>query len=103
MAAAIRRAASWSTQLVHGLLQTEDYARALIGSHGAWLPITPPGTIRRLVEVRLTRQRRVTGDCSPALTVVLDSTSTRRPRRSPTGGPSTSSSPTRWTRSDHAS
>jgi transcriptional regulator with XRE-family HTH domain len=62
----------WSTQLVHGLLQTEGYARAVMESHDRWLPITPPGTIRRLVEVRLTRQRRVTGDCSLALTVVLD-------------------------------
>jgi transcriptional regulator with XRE-family HTH domain len=65
-------ACCWSTQLVHGLLQTGKYARAIFESHDGWRPITAPGTIRRLVEVRLTRQRRVSQDGSLALTVVLD-------------------------------
>lgn len=41
-------------------------------SRDDWMPITSPGMIRRLIEVRLTRQRRVSEDCSLALKVVLD-------------------------------
>jgi transcriptional regulator with XRE-family HTH domain len=62
----------WSAQLVHGLLQTESYAQAIMESHDGWNPITPAGTIRRLVEIRLTRQRLVTQDRSLDLSVVLD-------------------------------
>jgi transcriptional regulator with XRE-family HTH domain len=62
----------WSAQLVHGLLQTEDYMRAAMESHVEWMPVTPSGRIRRLIEVRLARQRLVTEDKSLNLSVVLD-------------------------------
>ncbi|HUZ24037.1 MAG TPA: helix-turn-helix transcriptional regulator [Streptosporangiaceae bacterium] len=62
----------WSVQLVHGLLQTEDYARAVMESHVDWMPVTPSARLRRLVEVRMARQRRLTGDRPLALSVVLD-------------------------------
>jgi transcriptional regulator with XRE-family HTH domain len=61
----------WSAQLVHGLLQTEEYALAVIAADLSWMPTTPPGTIRQLVEVRLARQRAVTSG-GLALSVVLD-------------------------------
>jgi transcriptional regulator with XRE-family HTH domain len=65
------KALCWSTMLVHGLLQTEEYARAAIQSHLEWLPVTPAARVRRTIEVRMIRQRRVTaGDIR--LTVVLD-------------------------------
>ena len=62
----------WSPQLIHGLLQTEDYARAVIESNLGWQPTTPPGKIQRLVEVRLARQRMVTGRDGLRLAVILD-------------------------------
>jgi transcriptional regulator with XRE-family HTH domain len=62
----------WSAQLVHGLLQTEDYARAAMVSHVEWMPVTPSGRIRRLIEVRLARQRLMSERGSLALSVVLD-------------------------------
>jgi transcriptional regulator with XRE-family HTH domain len=61
----------WSAQLVHGLLQTREYARAVITSTLGWMPTTPPGTIRQLVDVRLARQRIITGG-GLALSIVLD-------------------------------
>lgn len=61
----------WSPQIVHGLLQTREYARAVIASALDWMPTTPPGMIRQLVDVRLARQRDVTGK-GLALSVVLD-------------------------------
>ena len=63
-------ASSWSPELVHGLLQTEDYARAVIQAHmGSTLS---PGDIERRVETRLARQRVLTRDQPIALCVVLD-------------------------------
>jgi transcriptional regulator with XRE-family HTH domain len=65
------KAECWSTMVVHGLLQTEDYARASMESHVQWLGVVPGGMIRRRLEVRRTRQRLVT-DGTLALSVVLD-------------------------------
>jgi transcriptional regulator with XRE-family HTH domain len=62
----------WSPQLIHGLLQTEEYARAVIESNLGWQPNTPPGKIQRLIEVRLARQRIVTNSDTLRLTVILD-------------------------------
>ncbi|HEY3981953.1 MAG TPA: Scr1 family TA system antitoxin-like transcriptional regulator [Streptosporangiaceae bacterium] len=62
----------WSAQLVHGLFQTEEYARALMESHWRWMPVPPTSRIRRLVEVRLERQRQAMGGRPLSLTVVLD-------------------------------
>ncbi|HEY2286671.1 MAG TPA: helix-turn-helix transcriptional regulator [Streptosporangiaceae bacterium] len=62
----------WSPQLIHGLVQTEEYARAVIESNLGWQPTTPPGKIQRLIEVRLARQRIVTDSATLRLTVILD-------------------------------
>jgi transcriptional regulator with XRE-family HTH domain len=65
------KAACWSTMLVHGLLQTEDYARAAMESHVQWLGVVAGGKVRRRLDVRQTRQRLVT-EGTLALSVVLD-------------------------------
>jgi transcriptional regulator with XRE-family HTH domain len=67
-----QEARCWSSQLIHGLLQTEDYTRAIMESHEGWMELTSPGLIRRLIEVRMARQRLVTEKQSLALSAVLD-------------------------------
>jgi transcriptional regulator with XRE-family HTH domain len=61
----------WSPDIVYGLLQTEDYARALIRAHmGSSIS---PDDIERRVETRMVRQHVVTRDePSFTLSVVLD-------------------------------
>jgi hypothetical protein len=66
------RALCWSPQLIHGLLQTEEYVRAIIETGLSWRPPTPPGRVQRLIEVRLARQRRVIGPDTLRLSVILD-------------------------------
>jgi transcriptional regulator with XRE-family HTH domain len=62
----------WSSYLVHGLLQTEDYAQAVIETQAGWSPTTPPGHLRRLVDVRVARQRVLTGNFALTLSVIID-------------------------------
>jgi len=59
----------YSPMLVPGLLQTERYAREVIRSG---LLIAPPGEVERRVQVKMTRQRVLTGDHPLLLSVVLD-------------------------------
>ena len=60
----------WSPDIVYGLLQTEDYARAVIRAHmGSSIS---PREIERRVETRMVRQRVVTRDEPFTLSVVLD-------------------------------
>lgn len=65
---------------VPGLLQTEDYARALIT---AGRPDGPTGDTERLVRVRMTRQQVLTRPGPPKLWMVIDEAVLRRP----VGGP----------------
>lgn len=61
---------AWAPDIVYGLLQTEDYARALIGAHmGSSIS---PGDIERRVQTRMVRQHVVTRDEPITLSVVLD-------------------------------
>ena len=62
----------WSPQLVHGLLQTTDYARAVIEAHMGSTVGLPPGKIRQRVQTRIERQQVVTGARQLPLSVVLD-------------------------------
>jgi transcriptional regulator with XRE-family HTH domain len=68
--------AIWHVDVVPGLLQTEGYARHIIGSYSRIEPVTP-GMIGRLVRVRLHRQQ-VLGREGLSLTVVLDESVLRR-------------------------
>ncbi|MGW6027684.1 helix-turn-helix domain-containing protein [Streptomyces sp. NPDC055214] len=56
---------TYQCQLVHGLLQTEEYARALLG-------VDHPGRIEELVAARMERQRILERQQPPALWVVVD-------------------------------
>lgn len=59
----------WELGAVPSLLQTEDYARALIGSSR---PKGGSDEIDRLVAARIERQEIISGDNSPLLWYVLD-------------------------------
>jgi transcriptional regulator with XRE-family HTH domain len=59
----------YAAQIVPGLLQTEEYAREIIRST---LLISPPGEVERRVQVRMSRQRVLSGDNPLELSVVLD-------------------------------
>jgi Helix-turn-helix. len=75
-AAALR---TWQPLIVPGLLQTEDYARAIIsGAPGA----TPEQIEQRLAS-RLTRQGILTRDKPPMMTAILDEGVLNRPIGSP--------------------
>jgi transcriptional regulator with XRE-family HTH domain len=69
--------AIWHVVVVPGLLQTEAYARHIIGSYSRVEP-NPPGMIGRMVRVRMRRQQALSRD-GLQLSVVLDeSVLTRR-------------------------
>lgn len=72
--------ACYAGQLVPGLLQTEDYARALFRVSN---PRAPDAEIEEKVAVRMGRQALLTADPAPHLSVVLDEATIRRP----IGGP----------------
>ncbi|MFJ6385423.1 helix-turn-helix domain-containing protein [Kitasatospora sp. NPDC092039] len=67
---------SYEVQFVHGLLQTADYARAVVtaGCHA-----NGPEEIERRVDVRLRRQALLTDGRAPQLVAVLDEAALRRP------------------------
>jgi transcriptional regulator with XRE-family HTH domain len=73
---AAQRIRTYEVQFVPGLLQTKEYARAVItaGAVGA-----PPEEIARRVDLRLERQRVLDGDASPRFWAVIDEAALRRP------------------------
>jgi len=72
---------SYEPQFVHGLLQTEDGARAVIRlGH----PDGSDEEIERRVQLRLRRQQILTGPGAPAVWAVLDEAALRRPIGGPT-------------------
>jgi transcriptional regulator with XRE-family HTH domain len=66
-----RSVAIWHVEVVAGLLQTEAYARHIIGSYNQVEPIAP-GMIERLVRVRMQRQQVLDREPELQLSVVLD-------------------------------
>ncbi|MER6415647.1 helix-turn-helix domain-containing protein [Streptomyces humidus] len=74
---AARLIRSYEPHFVPGLLQTEDYARAVLdaGTVGR----TTPGAIERHVSLRMARQRLLESEDPPHLWVVMDETVLRRP------------------------
>lgn len=73
-AASIIRA--YEVQFVHGLLQTQDYARAVILIANAHAPVEE---IDHRVSLRMKRQQLLTQPDAPDLWAVLDEASLRRP------------------------
>lgn len=70
------RIQEWEQQLVPGLLQTEDYARA-ITSHG-WSAL-PSQSVQRQVAVRMRRQELLDRPNPPKLWAVIDESVLHRP------------------------
>jgi transcriptional regulator with XRE-family HTH domain len=68
--------AIWHVDVVTGLLQTEEYARHIIGSYSRVEPVAP-GMIGRLVRVRMRRQQVLNRD-GLELSVVLDESVLKR-------------------------
>jgi transcriptional regulator with XRE-family HTH domain len=69
---------TYEVQFVHGLMQTEDYARAVI-----LIANVPAAEIDRRVSMRVRRQRMLTRPGAPDLWAVLDEAALRRPIASP--------------------
>jgi transcriptional regulator with XRE-family HTH domain len=70
----------YEVQFVPGLLQTADYARAVIARG---LPAASEEEIERRVSIRITRQELLTKPGGPHLWAVLDEAALRRPMGSP--------------------
>ncbi|NUQ96910.1 MAG: helix-turn-helix domain-containing protein [Streptomyces sp.] len=67
---------TYEVQFIPGLLQTPEYAEAVIRlGH----PITSPDTVARRVELRMTRQELLSRPDAPRLWVVVDEAALRRP------------------------
>jgi transcriptional regulator with XRE-family HTH domain len=66
----------WHVDVVTGLLQTEDYARSIIGGYSRVEPMAPR-MIERMVQVRMRRQQILNRD-DLQLSVVLDESVLRR-------------------------
>jgi transcriptional regulator with XRE-family HTH domain len=71
-----RELLAYSALTLHGLLQTGDYARVV---NRASLPEATDESIERLVELRIARQRRLTGANLLTAWFVLDEAALRRP------------------------
>src|SRR5215813_11186415 len=68
---------NWDPQIVPGLLQTPEYASAVMQPWNSMFQ-GPPGEIRRRVEVRMLRQQALTRDPPLELSVVIDESVLRR-------------------------
>ena len=66
---------AFQSSVVHGLLQTADYARA---GHESAIPRLAADQIELQIEAKLTRQRILTRDNPPRLAVVLDEAALHR-------------------------
>ncbi|MEU3794922.1 helix-turn-helix domain-containing protein [Streptomyces fructofermentans] len=71
---------AYEAQFVHGLLQTEAYARALLGAGN---PHAPAGATERRVALRMRRQELLSRPSPPRVWIVMDETVLRWP----VGGP----------------
>jgi transcriptional regulator with XRE-family HTH domain len=63
----------WSPEVIYGLLQTEDYANAIMETHAFPAVSHPaPSTMRRRVEVRMRRQELLTSADPRQFSFILD-------------------------------
>jgi transcriptional regulator with XRE-family HTH domain len=67
---------TYEVQFIPGLLQTEEYARAVISLGN---PAAPAEEIEQRVSLRMTRQKLLTRGDSPRLWAVVDEAALRRP------------------------
>ena len=82
---------TYEVQFVPGLLQTEDYARALIRQGSA----ASEDEIHRRTELRVSRQEVLRGPNPPQLWAVVDEGALRRPVGGPRGRPRAAAAPDR--------
>jgi transcriptional regulator with XRE-family HTH domain len=75
--AAAERICTYEVQFVHGLLQTEAYAHAVVVSGHRGRP--PRAEVDRRIALRLERQKLLFSEHSPRLHCVLDEAALRRP------------------------
>src|SRR5689334_926568 len=68
---------SYEPHFVPGLLQTEDYARAVL--EAGTIGQGRPHDVERHVALRLDRQKLLTRETPPRLWVIMDETVLRRP------------------------
>ncbi len=61
--------------LIPGLLQTEDYARAVLR---AWRPAYKPDEVEQLLKVRMERQQVLESESPPELWTIIDEAALRR-------------------------
>nr|WP_051096410.1 helix-turn-helix transcriptional regulator [Streptomyces sulphureus] len=74
---AASRINTYEVQFVHGLLQTEEYAQAVVtAGHRGQLP---EEEVERRVSLRLERQKLLHGETAPHLLCILDEAALRRP------------------------
>jgi transcriptional regulator with XRE-family HTH domain len=62
---------NWDPLIIPGLLQTEEYARAILAGYQAMFRL-PPGDVERRISFRRMRQKLLTGDSPLQLSVVID-------------------------------
>ncbi|MFI9011195.1 helix-turn-helix domain-containing protein [Actinosynnema sp. NPDC053489] len=74
-----RRIEAYRPDLLHGLAQTEAYARAVIKTN----PALRPQEVESLVQARMARQRRLTGPNAPEYVLVIRQSVLRAPVGSP--------------------
>ncbi|WP_129844061.1 helix-turn-helix transcriptional regulator [Streptomyces sp. RFCAC02] len=75
--AAAERISTYELQFVHGLLQTESYAQAvMLNGHKGRLPA---GEVDRRIALRLARQKLLVSESAPHLHCILDEAALRRP------------------------
>ena len=67
---------TYETHFVPGLLQTDDYSRAVISSA---LPTPSPAEVERAVDLRSTRKQLLTRTTSPRIWAVVEESALRRP------------------------
>ena len=67
---------TYEVQFIPGLLQTEEYARAVISLGNS---ASPPDEIEQRVSLRITRQKLLTRGDAPRLWAVVDEAALRRP------------------------
>jgi transcriptional regulator with XRE-family HTH domain len=67
----------WSPELIHGLLQTEDYARAALDVASGLPAMIPPGEMQRRIDARLRRQEILSQPDAGKFTFVLDEAALR--------------------------
>jgi transcriptional regulator with XRE-family HTH domain len=67
----------WSPELIHGLLQTEAYARAALEVAYGLPAVIPPGEMHRRIEARLRRQEMLTQAAGKQFVFVLDEAALR--------------------------